>query len=74
MILREQGVDMWIIRNDEVPLYRQISYREHPVYTSLLPENHEGQVVLFNLTIKRYMEFLHAFTAPQSSFAITPVN
>ena len=39
MIMREQGVDMWIIRNDEEPLYRQTSYREHPVYTSLLPAN-----------------------------------
>ncbi len=44
MIMREQGVDMWIIRNDEEPLYRQTSYREHPVYNSLLPANHEGQV------------------------------
>ena len=35
---------MWIIRNDEEPLYRQTSYREHPVYTTLLPANHEGQV------------------------------
>ena len=45
MIMREQGVDMWIIRNDEEPLYRQTSYREHPVYTSLLQANHEGQVL-----------------------------
>jgi len=44
MIMREQEVDMWIVRNDEEPLYRQTSYREHPVYTSLLPANHEGQV------------------------------
>jgi hypothetical protein len=44
MIMREHEVNMWIIRNDEEPLYRQTSYREHPVYTSLLPANHEGQV------------------------------
>ena len=44
MIMRERGVDMWIVRNDEEPLYRQTSYREHPVYTSLLNANHEGQV------------------------------
>ena len=44
MIMREQGVDMWIIRNDEEPLYRNTSYREHPVFTSLLPANHEGMV------------------------------
>ena len=42
MMMREQGVDMWIVRNDEEPLYRNTSYREHPVYTSLLPANHEG--------------------------------
>jgi hypothetical protein len=45
MIMREQGVDMWIIRNDEEPLYRQTSYKEHPVYLSLLPANHEGMVI-----------------------------
>jgi hypothetical protein len=43
-IMREQGVDLWIIRNDEEPLYRMTSYREHPVFTSLLPANHEGMV------------------------------
>ena len=43
-IMREQGVDMWIVRNDEEPLYRQTSYREHPVYLSLLPADHEGMV------------------------------
>ncbi len=42
MVMREQGVDMWIIRNDEEPLYQQTQYREHPVYTSLLPANQEG--------------------------------
>lgn len=35
---------MWIVRNDEEPLYRQTSYREHPVYLSLLPADHEGMV------------------------------
>ncbi len=45
MIMREQGVDMWIVRNDEEPLYRQTSYREHPVFTSLLPANHEGMAL-----------------------------
>jgi hypothetical protein len=44
LIMREQGVDMWIVRNDEEPLYRQTSYREHPVYLSLLPADHEGMV------------------------------
>ena len=42
MVMREQGIDLWIVRNDEEPLYRQTSYREHPVYTSLIPANHEG--------------------------------
>ena len=45
MIMPERGVDMWIIRNDEEPLYRQTSYKEHPVYLSLLPANHEGMVI-----------------------------
>jgi hypothetical protein len=45
VLMREQGVDMWIIRNDEEPLYRMTSYREHPVYTSLLPANHEGMTL-----------------------------
>lgn len=44
-ILREQGVEMWIVRNDEQPEYRQTSYEEGPVYTSLLPANHEGMVL-----------------------------
>jgi len=44
-IMREQGVDLWIIRNDEEPLYRMTSYKEHPVFTSLLPANHEGMVL-----------------------------
>ena len=45
MILREQGIDMWIVRNDEQPEYRQASYKEGPFYTSLLPANHEGMVL-----------------------------
>ena len=44
MVMREQGVDMWIIRNDEEPLYRSTSYRKHPVFLSLLSANHEGMV------------------------------
>ncbi len=44
-VMREQGVDLWIIRNNEEPLYRMTSYREHPVFTSLLPANHEGMVL-----------------------------
>ena len=44
MIMREQGVDIWIIRNDEEPLYRSTSYRKHPVFLSLLSANHEGMV------------------------------
>ena len=45
MIMREQGVDMWIVRSDEEPLYRQASYSEHPVYLSLLPANQGGMVL-----------------------------
>ncbi len=44
-IMREQGVDLWIVRNNEEPLYRMTSYKEHPVFTSLLPANHEGMVL-----------------------------
>jgi hypothetical protein len=44
-IMREFGVDMWIVRNDEEPLYRAVSYREHPVYLSLLPATDEGMVL-----------------------------
>ena len=44
-IMREQGIDMWILRNDEQPEYRQTSYKEGPFYTSLLPANHEGMVL-----------------------------
>lgn len=38
-VMREQGIDMWIIRNNEADLYYN---NEGPVYTSLLPANHEG--------------------------------
>jgi hypothetical protein len=38
-VMREQGVDLWIIRNDEAELYYN---NEGPVFTSLLPANHEG--------------------------------
>jgi hypothetical protein len=44
-LMREKGVDMWIVRNDEEPLYRQVSYKEHPVYLSLLPATDEGMVI-----------------------------
>ncbi len=39
MVMREQGIDMWIVRNDEADLYYN---NEGPVYTLLLPANHEG--------------------------------
>jgi Metallopeptidase family M24 len=39
MVMREQGIDMWIIRNDEADLYYN---NEGPVFTSLLPANFEG--------------------------------
>lgn len=39
MVMREQGVDMWIVRNNEADLYYN---NEGPVYTLLLPANHEG--------------------------------
>lgn len=45
MLMRERGIDMWIVRNDEEPLYRQTSYRENPVYLSLLPATDEGMVI-----------------------------
>jgi len=44
-VMREIGADMWIIRNDEEPLYREVSYREHPVYLSLLPATDEGMAL-----------------------------
>ena len=39
MVMREQEVDMWIVRNNEADLYYN---NEGPVYTLLLPANHEG--------------------------------
>ncbi len=39
VVMREQGVDMWIIRNNEAELYYN---NEGPVYTSLVPANFEG--------------------------------
>ena len=30
MVMREQGIDMWIVRNDEQPEYRQASFKEGP--------------------------------------------
>jgi len=38
-VMREQSVDLWIIRNDEADKYYN---NEGPVYTSLLPANYEG--------------------------------
>jgi hypothetical protein len=76
MILREQGVDMWIIRNDEEPLYRQTSYREHPVYTSLLPANHEGQVLPSNYQgkISGLPEFLLFYDRGSTIEYVEPEN
>ena len=39
MVMREQGIDMWIIRDDEADLYYN---NQGPVYVSLLPANHQG--------------------------------
>ena len=39
MVMREQNIDMWIVRNNEADLYYN---NESPVYTSLLPANFEG--------------------------------
>ena len=41
-VMREQDVDVWIIRNDEADKYYN---NEGPVYTSLLPANHEGMTL-----------------------------
>lgn len=38
-VMREQKIDMWIVRNNEADLYYN---NEGPVYTSLLPANFEG--------------------------------
>lgn len=39
MVMREQGVEMWIIRDDEADLYYN---NQGPVYISLLSANHQG--------------------------------
>ena len=39
VVMREQGIDMWIIRNNEADSYYN---NEGPVYTSLVPANFEG--------------------------------
>lgn len=39
VVMREQGVDMWIIRDDEADLYYN---NNGPVYVSLLPADHQG--------------------------------
>lgn len=39
IVMKEQEVDMWIVRNNEADLYYN---NEGPVYTSLLPANYEG--------------------------------
>ena len=41
-IMREQSVDMWIIRNNEADLYYN---NEGPVFTSLLSANFEGMTL-----------------------------
>lgn len=58
-IMRDEGVDMWIVRSDEQPEYRQTSYAEGPFYTSLLPANHEGMVLpsRHDLEIPRFLIF-----------------
>ncbi|WP_027078836.1 M24 family metallopeptidase [Maribacter antarcticus] len=38
-VMREQGVDLWIIRSNEADLYYN---NEGPIFTSLLPTNFEG--------------------------------
>ena len=41
-VMREQQVDLWIIRNNEADLYYN---NEGPVFTSLLLANHEGMTL-----------------------------
>ena len=41
-IMREQGIDMWIVRDDEGELFFN---NESPVYVSLLPANFEGMTL-----------------------------
>jgi|TARA_B100001964_G_scaffold106375_1_gene118834 hypothetical protein len=42
MVMREQSVDVWILRNNEADLYYN---NEGPVFTSLLPANFEGMTL-----------------------------
>ena len=42
MVMREQSVDIWILRNNEADLYYN---NEGPVFTSLLPANFEGMTL-----------------------------
>jgi len=41
MVMREQEVDMWIIRDDEADKYYN---NEGPVYSSLVPADHRGMI------------------------------
>ena len=41
-ILREQEIEMWMVRNDEGELFFN---NEGPVYTSLIPANFEGMTL-----------------------------
>jgi len=41
-VMREQGVDMWIVRNDEADKYYN---NEGPIYTSMIPANDEGMTL-----------------------------
>ena len=49
--MREQGIDMWIIRNDEEPLYRSTSYREHPVFLSYFRQIMRGWLIQVNTEV-----------------------
>jgi hypothetical protein len=42
MVMEEQSVDVWILRNNEADLYYN---NEGPVFTSLLPANFEGMTL-----------------------------
>jgi hypothetical protein len=41
-VMREQKIEMWIVRNDEGELFFN---DEGPVYTSLIPANYEGMAI-----------------------------
>lgn len=75
-IMREQNVDLWIVRNDEEPLYRMTSYREHPVFTSLLPANHEGMVMpsVYEDSVQDVPEFLFFYDRGDSIEYIEPCD